>query len=199
MIRVISLIILLIMLSPDKLQASSEDKTIVSRRVAETITILNDYIQFMADKKMPLSKRKTYRDKALSLFIAHGEAYEENGMVKNGVTIETTSRYRKTPKHRLVRDYFTGLLNLKYPKVSVTSAQIADIKLSDLKKIGDTEDGTVYEGKCYIDQTFNGFRDGMAMYREMTKQTVRFRIIIDNPIDMDLCIVLLGDITAIEP
>lgn len=171
----------------------------IGRSVAATVNELNDYIQFMADKQMSLSKRKYYRDKALSLFIEQGNAYEENGVLKNGVMIETFSRYRKTPTRRLVRDYFTGLMNLKYSKVSVTSAQFANIELSNLEKFAETESGTIYECRCYVDQDFIGYPDDVAAYRDITRRIVTFRVVISNLNDLDLeyCIVLLGDITAI--
>lgn len=196
--RIISLILFIIILSPNNLHASAEDKTtMIGRRVAETVMMLNDYIQFMADKHKSLSKRKYYRDKALSLFIEQGNAYEENGVLKNGAMIETFSRYRKKPTRRLVRDYFTGLMNLKYSKVSVTSAQFANIELSNLEKIAETEDGTLYACRCYVDQDFIGYRDGVAAYRDITRRIVTFRIVISDFNDLEHCIVLLGDITAI--
>lgn len=170
----------------------------LKRRAAEKVGMMNDYIQFMADKKKSLSSRKIYKDKALNLFIGLGNAYEEDGLTKKGVVMETTSLYRKTPLRRLMRDYFTGLMNLKYTKVDIESTEAAGMKVSNLKKIAETEDGTIYECTCYFDQAFIGYIDGVPQYKDITRKKVTCRIIAEDTVEGEEYTVMLGDVTALD-
>ena len=170
----------------------------LKRRAAEKVGMMNDYIQFMADKKKSLSSRKIYKDKALNLFIGLGDAYEEDGRMKKGVVMETTSLYRKTPLRRLMRDYFTGLMNLKYTQVDIESTEAAGMKVSNLKKIAETEDGTVYECTCYFDQAFIGYIDGVPKYKDITRKKVTCRIIAEDTVEGEEYTVMLGDVTALD-
>ncbi len=170
----------------------------LKRRVAEKVGMMNDYIQFMADKKKTLNTRKIYKDKALNLFIGLGNAYEEDGRPKDGVVMETTSLYRKTPLRRLMRDYFTGLMNLKYTQVDIESTEAASMKVSNLKKIAETEDGTVYECTCYFDQAFIGYIDGVPQYKDITRKKVTCRIIAEDTVEGEEYTVMLGDVSAID-
>lgn len=50
--------------------------------------------------------------------------------------MEATSIKRKTKSRRLMKTYFQSLIDLGYSQVSITSTDIADIKVSQLQKIG---------------------------------------------------------------
>ena len=67
----------------------------IKRPCAEKVGQMNDYISFMANKKKPEESRLYYRTKALNLFIGKGFSYEENGVTKDGVMMQVTSKNRK--------------------------------------------------------------------------------------------------------
>lgn len=168
-------------------------------RAAEKVAQMNDYISYMADKSKSVENRNYYRKKALNLFVGNGEAYEEDGQRKDGVYMETTSLYRKNPTRRLMKDYFTGLVNMRYSKVEISTTKVNEIRVSDLKK---TDDGR-YECTAYFEQIFRGYRDGIPVYTDRTRKKVKIYILAEETIDRDggtltEFIVLLGDVTALE-
>ena len=130
----------------------------VKRRAAERVALLQDYIAFMADKRDNKETREYYKKKALPLFVGRG--YEENGITKDGVKMQTTSINTNATKSALMREYFQRLINLRYSDVKITSSDIVDMKVSDLKKIGNNR----YVCTVQYVQKFYGFRDGELVY-----------------------------------
>ena len=177
---------------------SIEVQRMLQQRAAEKVGLMTDYIQFMADKSKPLNSRKYYREKALGLFIGMGYGYEQDGIHKDGVYMETTSVFRKNPTRRLIRDYFTGLINLRYDKVTIESTDVSDIKVSNLKKISETDEGTVYECTCYFEQAFIGYRDGVPVYKDITRKKVTCRVLEQETVDGNEYVVFLGDVTTLD-
>lgn len=172
-------------------------------RAAECVAQMNDYIQFMADPQKALKTRGVYRSEALNLFIAQGEAYEEETtdefgrtqtIHKEGVMMEITSKFRRRPTHRLIKDYFTALMNLRYSRVDIQSTDIGAIEVSNLKKV---EDGH-YTCTCYFEQAFCGYRDGRPVYKDITRKKVECHIFEIETIEGVMYIVRLGDVTALE-
>ncbi|MDR3796030.1 hypothetical protein [Phocaeicola sp.] len=167
---------------------------LMKQRAQQKVAQMNDNISFMADKSKDLNTRNYYRGKALNLFIEKGEPFEEEGIHNTGVKMETTSIYRRKPSRRLMKDYFTGLVNLRYSKVDIQSTKVHEIEISDLQKIDDDK----YVCTAYFEQIFVGYRDGIPIYKDRTRKKVKIYILAEETIDGQEFIVLLGDVTALE-
>jgi hypothetical protein len=167
---------------------------LMKQRAQQKVAQMNDNISFMADKSKSEDTRKYYRGKALNLFIEKGEPFEEEGIHNTGVKMETTSLYSKKPTRRLMKDYFTGLIQLRYSKVSIQSTKVNEIQISDLQKVDDNK----YVCTAYYEQVFVGERDGKPIYKDRTRKKVKVYILSEETIDGEEFIVLLGDVTALE-
>ena len=167
---------------------------LMKQRAQQKVAQMNDNISFMADKPKDYSTRNYYRGRALNLFIERGEPFEEEGIHNSGVKMETTSIYRKKPSRRLIKDYFTGLVNLRYSKVDIKSTKVHEIEVSDLQKIDDNK----YVCTAYYEQVFIGYRDGRPVYKDRTRKKVKVYILAEETIDGQEFIVLLGDVTALD-
>lgn len=173
-----------------------ELKEIMEHRIQHKVAQMNDNISFMADKSKDLDTRNYYREMALNLFIEKGEPFEDVGGIPNtGVKMETTSVYRKKPTRRLMKDYFTGLINLRYSKVDVQSTEARRIEVSDLQKIDDEGN---YVATAYFEQIFVAYRDGRIVYKDKTRKKVKVYVFAEETIDGTEFIVRLGDVTALE-
>lgn len=166
----------------------------LKRRSAEKVGEMTDKIEFMANPQNDIQTRYVYKSKALKLFVNNGEAYEEDGRHKDGVYMEVTSVYRKKPSRRLMRDYFEGLINMRYSKVTIESTDVSNIKVSNLQK---TDDGQ-YVCTCYFEQAFCGYKDGRLVYKDITRKKVKCYVSREETIDGVEYIVRLGDVTALE-
>lgn len=158
------------------------------------INQLNDYISIMSDRTQPLDTRNYYKDIALGLFIANGDSYVEDSVLNTGAKIVVASGYKKNPVSRLLKDYFTGLVNLRYPKVNILPINVDEIEIIDYKMVDDSN----YEVTAYYSQSFAGMRDGKPMFRDVTRKKCKIHILIESTCDGPHAIVLLGDINAIE-
>ncbi|MDM8310277.1 hypothetical protein [Phocaeicola barnesiae] len=176
------------------ISASAQSKEdMLRRRAAQKVGQMCDYIEFMADKAKSIDTRKYYRLIALNLFINKGNAYEEDGRMKEGVLMEITSVNRKKTDHPLIRDYFTNLINLKYEKVVINTTEVADIRVSNLQRIDDNE----YVCTCYFEQAFCGYRDGKPIYKDITRKKIKCYVFVEQTEDGEEYIVMLGDVTAL--
>lgn len=168
---------------------------LMERRITQMLSHLNDYMTFMADKSKSISTRANYREKALRLFIEDGEPFEEDGMLNSGVKMEITNIYRKKPVSRLVKDYFTGLINLRYPKVGIQSIQICYLKTSDIHKIDENK----YVCTAIFKQITSRHNDGIPRYIEPTVKKITLYISTEESIDgEEINCIKLGDVTAID-
>lgn len=167
---------------------------LMKQRAQQKVAQMNDNISFMADKSKDLNTRNYYRGRALNLFVEKGEPFEEDGIRNSGVKMETTSVYRKKPLRRLMKDYFTGLVNLRYSKVNIQSTKVHEIEVSELLKVDDNK----YVCTAYFEQIFVGYRDGKPVYKDRTRKKVKVYILAEETIDGQEFIVLLGDVTALE-
>lgn len=167
---------------------------LMKQRAQQKVAQMNDNISFMADKSKDLNTRNYYRGKALNLFIGKGEPFEEEGIHNTGVKMETTSVYRVKPTRRLMKDYFTGLINLRYSKVDIQSTKVNEIEVSDLLKIDDNK----YVCTACFEQVFVGYRDGRPIYKDRTRKKVKVYIMVEETIDREEFFILLGDVTALE-
>ncbi len=191
-------LILIILISGATASAQNLDdaarKRLMEERARQMVAQMNDNITYMADKSKNLKTRQFYRTQALNLFIGNGEPYELEGESNAGVKMQTTSKYRKKPRERLMKDYFTGLIDLRYSKVDIESTKVNEIEISDLQKIDDN----TYVCTAFFEQIFRGYRDGKPVYTDRTRKKVKVYIIADETIDGTEFIVLLGDVTAVE-
>ena len=179
--------------------AQSDIQEVLKRRAAEKVGQLCDYIEFLANPQNEYKTRNYYKTKALNLFINKGEEYEEDGIYKKGVIMEVTSVWRKKPSQRLMKDYFTGLMNMRYSKVAIESTEISNIEVSRLQQIDDD----TFVCTCYFEQAFCGYRDGIPVYKDITRKKVKCYVVKEVIIDdqggeQHEFMVMLGDVTALE-
>ena len=190
--RILLLHFIVIIFAPMMAQNSVEEQ--ITRRAAERVAQMNDYISFMADKSNDLETRQYNKKQALNLFAGRGYDYEENGIHKEGVRMEVTSVNNTRPRAKLMRVYFNGLVNLTYQKVSIQSTEVSSIKVSNLQKV----DNNLYVCTCYFDQVFIGYRDGIPIYKDMTRKKVKCYVEVQDAEDGLEYVVLLGDVHAID-
>ena len=190
--RILLLQFIVMIFAPMMAQNSVEEQ--IKRRAAERVAQMNDYISFMADKSNDLETRQYNKKQALNLFAGRGYDYEENGIHKEGVRMEVTSVNNTRPRAKLMRVYFNGLVNLTYHKVSIQSTEVSSIKVSNLQKV----DNNLYVCTCYFDQVFIGYRDGIPIYKDMTRKKVKCYVEVQDAEDGLEYVVLLGDVHAID-
>lgn len=190
--RILLLQFIVMIFAPMMAQNSVEDQ--IKRRAAERVAQMNDYISFMADKSNDLETRQYNKKQALNLFAGRGYDYEENGIHKEGVRMEITSVNNTRPRAKLMRVYFNGLVNLTYQKVSIQSTEVSSIKVSNLQKV----DNNLYVCTCYFDQVFIGYRDGIPVYKDITRKKVKCYVEVQDAEDGLEYVVLLGDVHAID-
>ena len=190
--RILLLQFIVMIFAPMMAQNSVEEQ--IKRRAAERVAQMNDYISFMADKSNDLETRQYNKKQALNLVAGRGYDYEENGIHKEGVRMEVTSVNNTRPRAKLMRVYFNGLVNLTYQKVSIQSTEVSSIKVSNLQKV----DNNLYVCTCYFDQVFIGYRDGIPIYKDMTRKKVKCYVEVQDAEDGLEYVVLLGDVHAID-
>lgn len=176
---------------------SNED--LLKRRAAERVGQLNDYISSIASLRKPSDReeRQYYNKAALNLMVAKGEPYTEQGRRKEGVMMQTTSLRNKTPKVRTMKRYLVNLANLNYSDIKIESTEIADMRVSDLRKVPGKDN--VYVCTCYFEQKFTGYRrDGQPSYQDLTRKKVECYVYLQQTEDGEEHLVLLGDVTALE-
>ena len=103
--------------------------------------------------------------------------------------MEVTSIKRKTKSRRLMKTYFQSLIDLGYSQVNITSTDIADIKVSQLQKIGEN----LFVCTCYFEQAFIGYQDGRPIYKH-----VKCYVFAEETENGTELMILLGDVTADE-
>lgn len=186
--------------------AQTTDDDMLRRRAAEKCAQFNNYVSLIGrkiDKKgrsVPLQTRMYYRDAALKLFIANGNEYTEYVGTEErniaGVMMQTTSvnRPNQKPKSTLMKTYLYNLANLKYTNVVISSTDVANIKVSSLRKI----DENTYVCTCYFTQTFIGYRDGIPVYKDRTSKYVKCYVYPESTEDGMEYIIRLGDVFATD-
>ena len=182
-------------------QLTSRQKDALGRRAAEKVGQMNDSISQMAKKKArgvtkakDLDNKSFLKNAALDLFIGRGYDYQENGVPKKGVYMQTTSLRHPKPNSTLIRDYFQRVIDLRYNDVDIQSTDIAAIKVSDLNRIDDN----TWVCTCEYDQAFVGYRDGRPVYKDITTKRIKCYIKTEQTAKGIDFIVLLGDVDAIE-
>lgn len=174
--------------------AQQDIEEMIHIRVPEKVAQLLDDIEIIANPENSKDVRTRFKGKAVRLFIANCEPYEEEGIQKKGVEMEITSIYRTKPRRRLMKDYFTGLMNLRYSKVEIKSSKIHDIQVSELRQI----DENTFVCTAVFVQVFVGFKDGKPVYTDRTKKSVKCYVYREDTMDGYEYIVKLGDTKALE-
>lgn len=184
--------LLLVMMVITQAFAQNSATEQIKRRAAEKVGLMNDYISYMVNKKKSEKTRTYYKTKALRLFVGGGDSYDENGVQKEGVQMEVTSINRKTKSRRLMKKYFQSLIGLKYNDVQITSTEVANIKVSQLQRIGEN----LFVCTCYFEQAFIGYMDGRPVYKDITHKHVKCYVYAEETESGTEFMVLLGDVTA---
>ncbi len=174
--------------------AQTDITKMIQERAAEKVVQMCDYNESIANPQNSLEVRRKYKDRALRLFVANCGPYEEEGINREGVIMEVTSKFRKKPTHPLMKDYFERLMLLRYDKVVMKSSDIHDVQVSELRPI----DNHTYVCTAAFVQVFVGYRDGRPIYSDRTKKSVKCYITIDETIDGNEYIVELGDTKALQ-
>lgn len=176
-------------------QAQNNDDEMLKRRCADKVKQMCDYIEYMANPQQKVNNRRYYRTAALNLFVGQGNSYEEEGRIRNGVTMEVTSVNRKNPITYLMKRYFSNLIaRTSYTKVVMQTTEAFDMKVSELQPIDDN----TYVCTIYFVQTFVGYRGDGIKYGDVTQKRVKCYVKVEQTEDGEEYIVLLGDVTAID-
>lgn len=189
-------------------QSAYYDEKLFKQDAKESAHLLNYFLSRMTDKSNGDAARNYYRKKFLSLFIGKGYEYEENGVTKQGVMMQTTYINRLGVTKTLLRDYFRSLVNLRYSMVNITSVEIADVQVSDLKRVDSSDNKTLYMCTCqYV--VYCRFDDGLDRYDGVYVQKNTKRIVCYVELDeVESCEIgkpnyyehkiLLGDVESIS-
>ena len=204
--KCIFVIAMITLLGISNLEAQTEQqKNEMRAQAAIKVDILNGFIKDIARKEEPMEYRMYYREQALKLFINNGDAYkiriknasgEEEVTTREGVIMEVTSVNRTNPRRYLFKTYLYNLAHLKYDEVYIESTDVANIKVSDMYKIGDN----LYTCTCFFKQAFIGYRDGRPVYRDITEKKVECWIRVEwvpGEPKPDY-VIMLGDVTALN-
>lgn len=151
------------------------------QRAAEVVAQMNDYVSFMARKDYSVNIRNRYRTQALNLYVGKGHSYELNGENRDGVIMEVSSVTKNTIKKQLIRNYFTNLINLRYKDVKITNTEVAEMKLSNLKKVDDN----MYVCTCQFVMVFEGRTDRNFVYKDKTTKRIKCFVRVDEVVDED--------------
>lgn len=176
-------------------QTDNKKEEMLKIRAKEKVGQFCDYVSFIASKKKNVNTRFYYVEKAKNLFLNRGQAlFDDDGsIVRDSIIMQVTSLKAKKPRNVYLNKYLPNLANLKYPEVEVTSTDVAEMKVSNLQKIGDG----LYVCTVYFYQYFIGkTRDNHVIYKDKTNKRVQCYILEEDTEDGLEYIVLLGDIYA---
>ena len=120
-------------------QTDNKKEEMLKIRAKEKVGQFCDYVSFIASKKKNVNTRFYYVEKAKNLFLNRGQAlFDDDGsIVRDSIIMQVTSLKAKKPRNVYLNKYLPNLANLKYPEVEVTSTDVAEMKVSNLQKIGD--------------------------------------------------------------
>lgn len=194
-IRLFYVLLAMLIAIPMSAQTDSQKEEMLKTRAKEKVGQFCDYVKFIADKGKKRNTRFYYIERAKDLFLNRGKAlFDDDGsIVRDSVIMQVTSLKAKKPRNVYLNRYLPNLANLKYPKVDVTSTDVAEMKASNLQKIGDG----LYTCTVYFYQYFIGKSgDNNVIYKDKTNKRVQCYIIEQDTEDGYEYIVLLGDIFA---
>lgn len=195
-LKMLTAMALIFIISMPSLAQSMTPETdqMLKSRVKERVALMNSYIKYMADKRNDRDTRLYYNKKALPLFIGKGYSYISDGVEHEGVMMQTTSTNTNKVTSKLMRNYFRNLIDLRYTDIKITSTAVADMKISDLKKIAPNK----YVCACQYVQYFYGYRDGTLVYRDRTVKRIECMVDVEEVEGGQEYIVQLGDVEALH-
>lgn len=183
---------------------SEEVKEVVKEYAAAKVNEFNGYLSYIATKSNPKTLKEqreisAVKDSciadALKLFIGNGKASKDIfGNVIPAPRMQVSAK-RRNGSIRIntlsVYKYLNNLKNMSYTKVDIKSSKA--VYISDLRQIAENKYETVFS----FAQIFVGSRDGIVVYKDETKKSVKVYITAtdygNNRIIYD---VLLGDISV---
>ena len=168
------------------------DEEIITPHVCLKVRQICDYMDFLANPDNHREVKAKYVLKAMRLFLADCETYEEDGIQKRGVEMEITSRAKQ--RRLLMKNYLSGLMNMRYSKVEIKSSDIHDIQVSELRQI----DENTYVCTATFVQVFTGFKDGKPVYSNRIKKNIKCYVLREETMDGEEYIVKLGDTKALD-
>ena len=178
---------------------------LIALRAREEVGQFTQYLQDIANKKLPITDRYKYKDIALTLFVGGGKDYYEAILDVNGdsidevrkpaVTMEVTSLRKNTKTKRKMAKYLKGLADIIYKEVTIQTTAWHDMRVSEIRK---TADGK-YECVVYFEQVFiSRGKDNTPGYIDRTKKRVTCYIDVVRTDDGLEILVQLGDVEATE-
>lgn len=209
-IKVLSIIVLVLCsftIAKSQTYNDLDERTqkLIALRAQEEVGQFTQYLQDIANKKLPKTDRYKYKDIALTLFVGGGKDYYEDILDVEGnkidevrkpaVTMEVTSLSKKTKNKRQMAKYLQGLADIKYKEVNIQTTAWHDMRVSEIRK---TADGK-YECVVYFEQVFiSKGRDNTPGYIDRTKKRVTCYIDVVRTDDGLEILVQLGDVEATE-
>ena len=178
---------------------------LIALRAREEVGQFTQYLQDIANKKLPITDRYKYKDIALTLFVGGGKDYYEaildddgskiDEVRKPAVTMEVTSLRKNTKTKRKMAKYLKGLADIIYKEVTIQTTAWHDMRVSEIPK---TADGK-YECVVYFEQVFiSRGKDNTPGYIDRTKKRVTCYIDVVRTDDGLEILVQLGDVEATE-
>lgn len=165
----------------------------VKQYAMQRVNEFNGDLSFISSKKYENSVKDFYIREALRLFIGRGEASRDlDGNMISAPVMEVSSINRRTHakrvRSRLLKTYLNALKDLRYDEVKVTSSSA--VFMSTLQKVGTGR----YEAVLTYAQVFVAKNDGITVYRDVTKKSIRVHIRVVENGEQKRYDVLLGDV-----
>lgn len=165
----------------------------VKQYAMQRVNEFNGDLSFISSKKYENSVKDFYIREALRLFIGRGEASRDlDGNMIPAPVMEVSSINRRTHakrvRSRLLKTYLNALKDLRYDEVKVTSSSA--VFMSTLQKVGTGR----YEAVLTYAQVFVAKNDGITVYRDVTKKSIRVHIRVVENGEQKRYDVLLGDV-----
>lgn len=123
-----------IILLTNVFSATAQQKvdSIVISRAVQKVLLFQEYLSCISAKHCSRQEKLHFRDKALSLFLNKGGAYETNGIQHKGVAIELYSPKVGTSR-MLLKSYLDRLANVKDNPIQITGCIIGYVDVSSLR------------------------------------------------------------------
>ena len=165
----------------------------VKEYAKEKVDEFNGHLSYIASKKVSDEVKDDHIHEALILFIGQGDkSYDQYGNEIPAPTMEVSAINRKTGKvrlrTRLLKTYLSDMKSLNYTEVNVSASEATYI--SELQPDGNGR----YKAVLSYAQIFVGKRDGIVVYRDVTKKSIEIYIEVKKYGDKNLYEILLGNI-----
>jgi len=161
---------------------TDEEKEVLKDRVVQKV----EEFQYLLGKIVDTRNSRYVRTDAVNLiynlFIGQCEPYDyydyelDENVHSKGVRMQTSSTKRVQIGSQLMKNYITKLYNpatgrskMSYTKIEIDS--VGAVRVDNIEQVGDH-----YECVAYFCQKFIGYRDGRAIYSDVTTKKVKFYI-----------------------